>query len=41
LVKNIPTIDPEPEEEFNYTMGVILLIILLTLVVTAHLTGLV
>jgi len=31
----------KPEKEFNYTMGVIILIILLTLVVTAHLTGLV
>jgi hypothetical protein len=41
LVKNIPTIDTEPEEEYNYTMGVIILIMLLTLVVCAYLTGLI
>jgi len=41
LVNNIPTIDMKPEKEFNYTMGVIILIILLTLVVCAYLYGLI
>jgi hypothetical protein len=41
LVKNIQTIDTEPEKELNYTMGVIILIMLLTLVVCAYLYGLI
>jgi hypothetical protein len=41
LAKNIPNIDVKHEEEFNYTMGVIILIIILTLVVSAYLNGLV